>query len=224
MKTSLKALITPLLLALLFTGSAIADPTVQLGPDTVPDIPVGPGPFVFSNAIGGYGYQLQIASNPTSGWEWHVPVFTLTNTSTNPWADILSFRFTIGDTAYNFDHLGVQNRDPLPSFTTDLNADGAYGWATPDHVDASVRSDDVQFLQFTGFDPGDVFTFMSDIDADSIGGGVGTVEDFRNVFWNNGDNPNSEITVTYAVPAPGTIVLAILGLSAAGVKLRKRRA
>jgi len=223
MKAKLRILNISLVLALLFAASAIGDPMVQIGPDTVPDLAIASGPFVFSNTVNGYGYQLQIASNPTPGWEWHVPVFTLTNTSTNPWADILSFKFTIGDTAYNFDHLGVEGRDPLPSFTTDLNGDGAYGWSTPDHVDASVRSDDVQFLQFTGFDPGDVFTYMSDIDADSAGSGIGTVEDFRNVFWNNGASPNSEITVTF-VPVPGAALLAILGLSAAGAKLRRRRA
>jgi hypothetical protein len=193
---------------------------IQLGPDTVPDSPSG-SPYVFSNSSGGYGYELEIIPNPTRGpvESWNLPVFTLTNTSTNALAKITSFKFTIGDIDFNFDHLGVAGRDPLGAFSTDLNNDGSFASSLPDNQDNHIRSDFLLYSGFTGFDKGDVFTFWADVDLD---GRVfpGSPEDFRTVFWNNGETLNSEITVTF-IPEPTTVCL--LGLGALSL-LRKRRA
>jgi len=189
---------------------------VQLGPDMVPENPVSP--YIFSKAaIGGYGYELEISPNPEPDWEWHVPIFTLTNTSTNALAKITSFKFTIGDTDFNFDHLGVAGRDPLGTFSTDLNSDGSYASSSPDNEDNAVRSDFILYSGFTGFDNGDVFTFWADVDIDTVVY-PGSPEDFRTVFWNNGEAPNSEITVTF-VPEPAT--LSLLGLG--GLLLRRHK-
>jgi len=180
--------------------------------------PPGGQPYIFSNAVDGYSFELQIGSNPVTDWEWHVPIFELTNTSTNDWADIIGFEFTIGDTDYNFDHLGVVGRDNLPEFSTDLNNDGSYPDNQPDNYDGFVRSDYISF-EFTGFDKGDAFVFMADVDIDSALE-PGSVEDFREVFWGNGPAPNSEITVTF-VPVPGSGIL--LGMGAAFLGWFRRR-
>ena len=201
-------------------GVANVSATYQLGPDPVGDSPSGP-PYVFSNSAGGYSDKLEISPNPTAGWEWHVPIFTLTNTSTNSWAKITSFEFTIGDIDFNFDHLGVPPHDALGAFSTGLNNDGFYASSTPDNQNNAIRSDYILYSGFTGFDrgDGDVFTFIADIDLDGMVA-PGSVENFRTVFWNNGEADNSEITVTF-VPEPAT--LSLLGLGSL-VMLRKRRA
>jgi hypothetical protein len=200
--------------------AGVANAVLILGPDPVPDSPSGP-PYVFSNSSGGYGYELEIIPNPTKGpvESWNLPVFILTNTSTNALAKITSFKFTIGDIDFNFDHLGTAV-DPPPAFSTDLNNDGSYTSSLPDHQDNNAfRSEFISFAGFTGFDKGDVFTFMTDVDRD--GPTYGSIEDFRTVFWNNGNALNSEITVTF-IPEPAT--LSLLALGALSLLRRKRRA
>ena len=199
----------------LFGVAGVAN-AVLIGPDMVPENPVSP--YIFSNAAGVYGYELKISPNPTAGWEWHVPIFTLTNTSTNALAKITSFKFTIGDIDFNFDHLGIPGSGaPLGAFSTDLNNDGSYAFSSPDNQDNAFRSDFILYSGFTGFDKGDVFTFVADVDLDGMVH-PGSPEDLRTVFWNNGEIPNSEITVTF-VPEPAT--LSLLGLG--GLLLRRRK-
>lgn len=217
MKKLMKKLVCVCAMFLVVSVSELTEASVTVGPDPVPDSPIGP-PYVFSNASGGYGYELEISPNPNPLWEWHVPIFTLTNTSTNNWAVLTSFKFTIGDEIYDFDHLGVPPRDVLPAFSTDPDNDGSYFNNTPDHQDGGIRSDFI-FFEFTGFDKGDVFTFISDVDPD----GFDMSEDFRHIFWSNGEAPNSEITATFAViPAPGAVVLGSIGVVFVGW-LRRRR-
>jgi len=190
-----------------------------MGPDTMGDnLSI---PYLLTQSAAGYGYELSIEPNPASGLEWHAPVFSLTNTSTNAAAEILSLVFTIGDTNYNFDHLGVAGRDPLGAFSTDTNNNGLFSASSPDNQDNFIRTDFLSYLGFSGFDIGDVFTFMSDIDIDG-GPPPGTVEDFRTIFNNNGGAvPNTEVTVVF-IPEPATLCL--LAVGAGLMRLRRRRA
>ena len=212
-------------LLMMFTFLVLAvgssEATYVIGPDPISDNPAVP--HVFSKSADGYGYSLSIQANPVPDFEWHVPLFLITNTSTNAHADILSFTITIGDTGYNFDHLGVTGRDALGAFSTDLNSDGVFSSSTPDNQDGAVREDFLSYSGFSGFDIGDAFTFMADIDID---GAVypGSVEDFRTIFNNNGaTTPNTEVTVVFStLPEPATLCL--LAVGAGLMRLRRRRA
>lgn len=93
---------------------------------------------------------------------------------------------TVGDPDWNFDLVtGVgameDNGDPLASVLT-----------TGDTAQGGVRTDEVAF-SFTGFEPGDRFTFSADLDPDSFDG----PSDFRQVYFNNGAAPNSAISVGF---------------------------
>jgi len=215
----MKRLILLLAMVLVVSVSELTEASITLGPTTVPEFPSGP-PYIFTDSSGGCGYELKISPNPTYGE--NVPVFTLTNTSTNPLAKLTSLLFTIGDTTRNFDHLGKGGPvDPIPAFSADLNSDGSYFNSTPDNQDNAIRSEYI-FFQFSGFDNGDAFTFVADVDLD---GAVtpGSTEKFTEVFWNNRQAPNSDITVGFAViPAPGAVILGTIGLGLVGL-LRQRK-
>jgi len=206
---------------LVVSVSELTEASFTLGPDTVAELPPGP-PYVFTNSAGGYGYELKISPDPIQGE--NVPIFTLTNKSTNL-AKIISLMFTIGDPTRNFDHLGKGGVvDPFPSFSTDLNSDGSYFTLFPDHQDNALRSEFLHFT-FSGFDNGDVFTFVTDIDEDSKTN-LGSVEQFTKVFWNNGAAPNSDITVEFSgipvIPAPAAVILCTIGVGLVGL-LRQRK-
>jgi hypothetical protein len=216
-KTSMVVMLLSVMF-LLFGMTGVANAFVILGPDMTAEHPASP--YTFTHTAGGYGYELEISANSQfPEWDVDLPEFTLTNTSINGWADIASFKFTIGDTEYNFDHLGGNGPVPIGYFTTDLGDAGSFSNSIPDNVNNDIRSDYILYSGFTGFNPGDVFTFMADVDLD---GELhpGSSEDFQTIFWNNGEVLNSEITVTF-VPEPAT--LSLLGLGSL-VLLRKRRA
>jgi len=113
------------------------------------------------------------------------PLMKFTNKS--PAASITEFIVTIGDTAYNFDFALKQN----------VGTSTGMSWkrVMPDDNDSGgVRSDFVQYHNFKNFLPGRTFTFKTDIDEDN----KNTVEDYRKVLFNNGDAPNSVVTVYFS--------------------------
>ena len=202
-----KVLLPVIGLMLVVSARTVSATLVELGPYETEEIPASP--YVFEQSSGGFGYRLAISPNPSAVPANNVPVFTLVNTSGNPFGQIVSFSITIGDTSYHFDHLGVLPSDQ-PVFTTDQGGNGAYAMSTPDHADGGILSDAILFEGFSGFDPGDEFFFQSDIDID--GAGVpGSQEDFTTVMWNNGAAPNAAIVVAFA-PEPSSILLGVIGV------------
>ncbi len=106
----------------------------------------------------------------------NTPTFTVTNNS--PTLEITDFKFTIGDTGYEFD-----SRDytltPPPGGTAELTAPSP-----------NSQGDYFQ-VKLTNFGPGETFTIRIDIDNDGQNNGVSS----PNVFFNNGAASNSVATV-----------------------------
>jgi hypothetical protein len=122
------------------------------------------------------GYEFQIYGNT------NVPTVSLENLSTL--ADITEFTMTIGNTAYNFDsasNVVVGSVDSYALVTPDTNSSGG------------VRSNFVNYT-FSGFDPGEVFKFDTDVDRDNSN----TSENYTKVLFNNGAAPNSQLTVVFS--------------------------
>lgn len=175
------------------------------------------------------GYKFTISDS-----NLNAPFLTLENTS-SPGIGLIGFQFTIGDTDFNFDRATNEN-----DFGNNITAT----LLSPDDPDDNTRSDLVDY-SFSGFDAGDKFEFQADVDKDD----VNSVEDFREIFYNNSPAPNSEITVTFsggdvltetipdnpddlvfaqsgsitAVPSPGTLGLVGLGIVGLGAFIRKRK-
>lgn len=107
----------------------------------------------------------------------NVPTIFVTNNSPN--LEITRFEFTVGDIGKNFD-----------GTTQDVTAPPG-GTAVRTEPVLNLRSDKVAF-NLTNFGPGETFSFKVDIDTD----GGDTVENFNNVFFNNGNAANSVATVS----------------------------
>ena len=122
-----------------------------------------------------------------------VPTISVTNNSPN--LEITRFEFTIGDTAKNFD--GSEETVTAPP--------GAGGAASRISPVGATRSDVVRF-DLTNFGPGETFSFKIDIDTDGSTAGSTDVQNFNNVFFNNGAALNSVATV-YAGAASATRTL-----------------
>ena len=148
---------------------------------------------------------------------------------------ITAVSVTIGDTAFNYD---ASNG----SFGA---AAGSFVLLSPDTIDDGVRSDLLSYT-FTGFDPGERFGTVNDIDPDS---GNSACCAANGVLFNNGAADNAEISVTFSntlfldtvandtdlacdvfgqcsasanfdLPEPGLVLL--LGASAAALVARRR--
>jgi len=124
------------------------------------------------------GFDLQLA-NPA------VSIFRVTNTSLT--ATITGLSVSIGDTSKNFDLVNGVNAfiDSGTALSESLS--------TPDTIQGGLRDDSIQW-SFTGYDPGDRFDFVGDIDDDVLGN---TIESFDSVLFNNGVNPNALFSVNF---------------------------
>ncbi|MBI5443638.1 MAG: hypothetical protein HY900_20815 [Deltaproteobacteria bacterium] len=124
------------------------------------------------------GFRLTLWDNVNT------PKIKLQNTS-DAGFDLGEFVLTIGDTAYNFD-----------SVTASSEAKSDVGEASllsPDrNSTGGARSDAVRYL-FSDFLPGGLFSFAAELDRDS----VNTSEDYRRLFFNNGDAPNAVAAVRF---------------------------
>ena len=179
----------------------------------------------FANATP-YGYNFEIGGNS------NVPTFTLTNTGS---IDITGYSLTIGDLDYNWDAAYHESGDSV-------------GWTliTGDTNDGGGTRVDMFEYAFTSFNSGDIFSHRADIDRDNWNSG----ENYRTVFFNNGNSDNALLTVyffnagslsmelpdgnapfsfsqsgnTAPVPEPTTMLLFGTGLvGLAGSRLRKKK-
>jgi hypothetical protein len=117
----------------------------------------------------------------------NVPTIVVTNNSPN--LEITRFDFTIGNTAKNFD--GSEQTVTAPPGGTAVRA-----------LPLGATRSDVVTFGLSNFGPGETFSFKIDIDTD----GSNDVQNFNNVFFNNGSAPNSVATV-YAGAATATRTL-----------------
>ncbi|MEM9145779.1 MAG: hypothetical protein AAGC57_06235 [Pseudomonadota bacterium] len=113
----------------------------------------------------------------------NVPTFTLTNTSGSE--QLTRFLFTIGDPAFGFDF--YRNLVPPPGGTVVISA--------PDTGNQDGLFSEAIDVAFTGFDPGESFSFEVDVDPVPTGE---VVQNFEEVFFNNGLAPSSVITVGFS--------------------------
>ena len=127
------------------------------------------------------GFTLVISEGGTN--PFNAPRFELTNES--DLATLNYFTFTIGDESKNFDH--VQNVTPASELA---NVDN------PDEVDDSVRANLLQ-IDFAGIAAGNTVSWVSDVDDDNASNG-NSVEDAREVFFNNGGLANSVATAMFS--------------------------
>jgi hypothetical protein len=129
------------------------------------------------------------------------PFVQLMNTSPpGSTAEIVRFSLTIGDlfnNSNNFDW--VRMFDYSPGIT--------WQFAMPDEVNGNVRSDAIDIL-FTGFTPGKLVRFQTDIDNDQ--GNVDLFTDFRQVLFDLGGSnktDNAFASVQFQEPGlPATVV------------------
>lgn len=114
----------------------------------------------------------------------NTPLLRLTNTSTS--TQISSFSITVGNTTYNFDSGRSESFSAGAAISSTLVGPDSNNFG-------GLRADSVGY-SFTGFDASEFFQFQADLDID----GSDSTEDFTTVFFNNGANANSVITVSFS--------------------------
>jgi hypothetical protein len=116
------------------------------------------------------------------------PFLQLMNTSPPGAAEITRFSLTIGDLFNNQQHF---------DWTKVIDASPGITWqfVTPDTANGGARSDAIDVL-FTGFTPGKLVRFQTDIDNDQ--GAVDLFTDYRAVLFDLGGNNSSDNAVAMA--------------------------
>jgi hypothetical protein len=119
------------------------------------------------------------------------PKFTLTNLSDENY-DIVGVSISIGDTNYNWDAFWWNKRygERTP---VDKWGDLTLLHVTPDENYSGGERADIAKASFSGFNAGDVFKWIMDPDHDR----ENTYEDYREIMFNNGSNPNAVISVDF---------------------------
>jgi hypothetical protein len=121
-----------------------------------------------------------------------MPYMQLMNTSPSN-AEIQRFSITIGDITNNAHHFDwARIIDHSPGIT--------WQFVMPDTVNGGVRSDAIDIL-FTGFTPGKLVRFQTDIDNDQ--GNVDIFTDYRQVLFDLGGNTvtdNAFVTTHFREP------------------------
>jgi hypothetical protein len=129
-----------------------------------------------------------------------MPYLQLMNTSTTPNAEITRFSLTIGDLMNNLHHFDWAK-------IIDLSPGITYQFVIPDAVNGNVRADAIDIV-FTGFTPGKLIRFQTDIDNDQ--GNVDLFTDFRQVLFDlGGSNMSDNATAIAHFSAPGFLPNAI---------------
>lgn len=132
-----------------------------------------------------YGYELSLDGGGSH--HFNAPNLTFKNTGNTR---ITGLSLTIGDTTRNFDafFVGPSILDPADDLSFDL--------LTIDAQDHGLRSN-VFDVGFTGFDEGDAWSGLLDIDKDVFKAGrLGTIEDARTVLFGNA-GANAALTITF---------------------------
>jgi hypothetical protein len=125
-----------------------------------------------------------------------MPYLQLMNTSPTPGAEITRFSLTIGDLMNNMHHFDwAKIIDHSPGIT--------WKFVMPDEVNGNLRSDAID-IEFTGFTPGKLIRFQTDIDNDQ--GNVDLFTDFRQVLFDlGGSNMSDNAVATAHFNAPGLL-------------------
>ena len=138
------------------------------------------------------GFELKFAGSCDN------PTVRLTNTSEAN-VQLTDFSMTIGDTSREFDVITDPFNDTDPG--EDLVSNLVIGDSSQDLIGT-----DLYEFSFTGFNSNDLIRFYTEIDKDA----QNTGEDYRSVFFNNGENENSVVTVSFFDGLnPGTLTMAL---------------
>lgn len=142
-----------------------------------------------SSAQGAFvGYRLDYRGDLEDDVNWSV--YQLTNTSDS--TELVRFAITIGDATHNWDAASFYAQTGPIAATL----------VTPDDLDDGVRSDDIVY-EFSGFGPGEAYSFRGDVDPDSFD----AILDFRSILFNNGGADNAIVTVDFS---DGTQIVDVL--------------
>ncbi|THH38016.1 VPLPA-CTERM sorting domain-containing protein [Aliishimia ponticola] len=142
-----------------------------------------------------FGLMAASASASTVGFtltldgNWNTPFITVENSGTAKYT-LDAFSLSIGDTDYNFDWARRKKIDtPL------VAPPGGTVSTVPDIGDNAGTNFDVLEFSFTGFDAGESFRFMTDIDLDRDSEAWAF---FSEALFNNGVAENSVATALFS--------------------------
>lgn len=188
-----RRLVAALALTTLLIGSATATKAVTINMSSLEIILSDPTDSMGLHMVALWaGWQTQV-------YEYNMPFIEVSNGIGDP--TISQFRMTIGDPDYQFSNI-FQFKDSTNSWNVPVTGDPALlGSSTPGIPISSSLEDggDTILVDFgpAGLGPGETVRFQLDIDMDP--GSIGTMmfADYTSVFINNGNDPNSVVTLSF---------------------------